>query len=317
MGATCCAARPGGETASDAPLTPQGKRLREVTKSHFKTFYIRENEKKVHKSLSRGVRLPEKTELAECQCCRESGANVELAPCTCCGAAFCISCLELSTILELGITSDVKVCCACIQMIQSYAYKQDVTPEDSARRPQTARTSKKLKRRKTKRPTGENRQTREREMLLACKAGDKDPHEQWYLISSEWLRTWRKWSTQNADSTLALAGPISNDLLMLGVAPHWTLNLKLKAEKHYRAINQRAWDALVGIYGGGPAVVADKIDIKGAWLITDEKADDYSDTSDHDSIGPDYTISDKLSIDIDENSEFYTVHTSKTEHARS
>ena len=81
-------------------------------------------------------------------------------------------------------------------------------------------------------------------------AGDKEPQDQWYLISSHWLRKWRSWSRH--DSAEDPPGPISNDDLMHGESPGWELNRELRPEKHYRAINHRAWQALVDIYDGGP-----------------------------------------------------------------
>jgi len=296
MGGKCCgpSARPTDEV-TDAPMDASSIRMKQVLKAHFKPNYIRENEKKVHKALKRGQRLPEKTDQAECQCCKDAPPKVTLKPCTCCGAAFCLECIEDAIIPQYNIRSVVKVCCACVDMIGSYDIQQRELLVTPGPKTHTPRSSRKEKGRHGATPRSgtprSNRRTKEREMLLSLKAGDKEPQDQWYLISSHWLRKWRSWSRH--DSAEDPPGPISNDDLMHGESPGWELNRELRPEKHYRAINHRAWQALVDIYDGGPAIVADRIDIKEARLLSDDQTEftyTQEDTSDYDSIVPDYTL---------------------------
>jgi hypothetical protein len=104
------------------------------------------------------------------------------------------------------------------------------------------------------------RRAEEKEMML--EASDKEPDESWFLVSSNWLKNWQKFTSEicNGDPP----GAITNDEL---IGHGGAVNRELVVEKHYRAINGRAWKKLVQVYGGGPSILADRIDISDARVL--------------------------------------------------
>merc|ERR1711934_614582 len=231
-----------------------------------------------------------------------------MEPCGCCAKRMCASCLsDTRSIPQFNLPNPVLICGACSQVIDQHdqdvkaakdakdAKRKDRRGESPGARgvPTTPRPEKRgggsprSSRASTPRS---NARTKEREKLLELKAGDKSDDEDWYLICSKWLRKWRSWSRH--DSQEERPGPITNENLLTSSG---LPNRSLKPEKHYRAINVRAWDHLVEIYGGGPAITAARIDIKDAVVETDYTEITYDMTSEHESQRPDTAYDDSES----------------------
>ena len=92
-------------------------------------------------------------------------------------------------------------------------------------------------------------------------AGHKHPDEMYYFICAKWIKAWSKWSGK--DSHTDAPGTIDNSTLLAGGGP----NPQLKAGKHFKGINGRAWHALISIYGGGPAITSPDLNMKKATVM--------------------------------------------------
>lgn len=84
----------------------------------------------------------------------------------------------------------------------------------------------------------------------------------WYLINADWIRTaCAFWDNTDKSKLVLPPGPISNDALLNPLAGSpWA---GLEPVVHYRGVSKEVWDYLHGIYGGGPAIRKQKIDIYG------------------------------------------------------
>lgn len=78
-----------------------------------------------------------------------------------------------------------------------------------------------------------------------------------YMIDALWLTQWRKFAVENGPRP----GPISNDRLLTETGEP-RAGLKKKAD--YRGLHSKVWAGLHELYGGGPAIVRDEMDIYSA-----------------------------------------------------
>eukprot|EP00658_Telonema_sp_P-2_P034028 TRINITY_DN2487_c0_g1_i2.p1 TRINITY_DN2487_c0_g1~~TRINITY_DN2487_c0_g1_i2.p1 ORF type:complete len:324 (+),score=43.19 TRINITY_DN2487_c0_g1_i2:211-1182(+) len=300
MGARCC-----GPTIR-GPEQDAAQKRRELQMPAFIKFFKESNAAEIRQALSSGIKPVPKDHADAtgfCDICSHPSSSGEpLESCGCCAHYFCSDCLSDTMPIPQWKESPnpVKVCAACPSILAEHNSEKSATATNKTgggkrdkgrskdRVPKTPSSGAKISSRSPRSSTPRsNQRTKEREALLALKAGDKDESEMWYLISSNWLRKWRAWSRH--DSHEEPPGLVTNDELLTSSG---VPNRDLKPEKHYRAINVRAWDHLIQIYGGGPAIVAHRIDIKEAVVEPTDGYTDYSydATSDHDSIVPDYTL---------------------------
>ncbi len=80
------------------------------------------------------------------------------------------------------------------------------------------------------------------------------PDESWYLINSQWLRRWSDFSHNKGP----LPGPIDNWILL---EKNGTPKPKLVRSTHYRGVVKEVWDYFHQLYGGGPVICRQVIDI--------------------------------------------------------
>ena len=86
--------------------------------------------------------------------------------------------------------------------------------------------------------------------LDSTKIGDG---QVWYLICSDWLRRWHAFKAGGEPP-----GPITNDRLVL---PDGTPRENLRKALDYRGVNGDVWNYLFTIYGGGPVIQREVIDV--------------------------------------------------------
>lgn len=103
------------------------------------------------------------------------------------------------------------------------------------------------------------RRRREEADVMGLDSSSIPDGEFWFLIDSEWLKLWNTFKTGGAPP-----GPISNNRLFKSASlkserPELRSNL-IRGE-HYRGINERVWNYLYNIYGGGPVLKRRVIDI--------------------------------------------------------
>jgi len=82
--------------------------------------------------------------------------------------------------------------------------------------------------------------------------------EHWYLISKEWLDSWRRFVLEGVNE---IPGPIDNNILLLQAGMP---KLGLIKGQHYRGVTKAVWMYFIDIYGGGPAIIRKEIDIYSA-----------------------------------------------------
>ena len=93
-----------------------------------------------------------------------------------------------------------------------------------------------------------------------------DPRAKWHIISSVWLKRWRDFingegATDGTGRGVLPPGPIDNArLLGKGGAPL----SHLKPADHFRGVNYDVWTFLHEIYGGGPVLPRDRIELRTA-----------------------------------------------------
>jgi hypothetical protein len=118
----------------------------------------------------------------------------------------------------------------------------------------------------------ERRRTRERNRIAAIDSlrikteglEEGDPRTKWYIISSVWLKRWRDFingegTTDGTGRGILPPGPIDNArLLGKGGAPL----SHLRPADHFRGVNYDVWTFLHDIYGGGPVLARDRIELK-------------------------------------------------------
>lgn len=110
------------------------------------------------------------------------------------------------------------------------------------------------------------RRRREEMDVINLDTSSINDSEFWYLIDSSWLQLWQDFKSGGPPP-----GPISN-FRLLKSAPSPSSSAAGKWEKlefrthlirgeHYRGINERVWNYLYNIYGGGPVLRRRTIDI--------------------------------------------------------
>mmetsp|Transcript_4076 Transcript_4076/g.3921 ORF Transcript_4076/g.3921 Transcript_4076/m.3921 type:complete len:317 (-) Transcript_4076:23-973(-) len=79
----------------------------------------------------------------------------------------------------------------------------------------------------------------------------------WYIISAEWINKWKRFCSHDIGEDNGYPGPVDNSVLFEGN------NVKrgLEKSKHYRGVNRHVWYAFMEIYGGGPTVCRQVLDI--------------------------------------------------------
>jgi len=84
-----------------------------------------------------------------------------------------------------------------------------------------------------------------------------DPGQAWHIIDRHWLQSWIDFVSEDARG--APPGPISNDSLLQsdGVTPLPGLEKGVA----YRGVNAQVWGFFASIYGGGPAIRRQRLDI--------------------------------------------------------
>lgn len=103
------------------------------------------------------------------------------------------------------------------------------------------------------------RRRKEEADVLSLDSSSIGDGEYWYLIDSEWLKQWHEFKTGGP-----APGPISNNRLLrtpLGKSDKLEFRANLHRGEHYRGINERVWNYLYNIYGGGPVFKRRTIDI--------------------------------------------------------
>ena len=78
-------------------------------------------------------------------------------------------------------------------------------------------------------------------------------NRQYFIVSEEWLRQWRKFVTDDGNPP----GPIDNSVLLDGQHP----KSDLEVSKDYRALPKAVWVRLNQIYGGGPVICRREVNI--------------------------------------------------------
>ncbi len=101
------------------------------------------------------------------------------------------------------------------------------------------------------------RRRREEADVLNLDTASIGDGEYWYLIDSVWLRLWQEFKSGGPPP-----GPISNNRLFRS-SPSGKLEFRanLARGEHYRGINEKVWNYLYHIYGGGPVLKRHSIDI--------------------------------------------------------
>ena len=133
----------------------------------------------------------------------------------------------------------------------------------------------------------EMRRKKEKQLILDQDLKEEDSQNGsekfWFMISGEWLFQWKCFISNkisnSAQSNLDLLnkvklspnkeigilppGPICNDDFFVKVNQGDVPVLKqdLELNKHYRGVNYQVWSLLQKIYGGGPVVVREELDI--------------------------------------------------------
>jgi len=78
--------------------------------------------------------------------------------------------------------------------------------------------------------------------------------EAWYIIDRQWLHKWLQFVNEEGP----VPGPITNSALL---NPDGTPRPGLEKGRHYRGVNATVWAVFYKIYGGGPPISRDKLDI--------------------------------------------------------
>jgi hypothetical protein len=107
------------------------------------------------------------------------------------------------------------------------------------------------------------RRIREETEVLALDTSTIPEGEHWYLIDSAWLQRWAAFKGPSGSGPPP--GPIQNDALL-------KRGRGLLRGTDYRGLNRRVWMHLHGIYGGGPAIVRESINLYGPPVKTEAEA---------------------------------------------
>jgi len=107
------------------------------------------------------------------------------------------------------------------------------------------------------------RKKREHDTINKIDIKRLDIGEYWYLIDTYWLRKWQAY-LNSSDSNEPHPGPISNHSLL---KKDGTPKLYLQKLDHYKGAHPQVWNYLFSIYGGGPPIIRNVIDIYAAPVI--------------------------------------------------
>jgi hypothetical protein len=137
-----------------------------------------------------------------------------------------------------------------------------------------------------------NRRKMEKQLILE-KDLDCKQEKLWFIISSEWLSQWKSFISNKASSLskdevayksrlrvsenpkigILPPGPISNDDLYVKIndGKEYVVELKedLVLNKHYRGVNREVWQIFHRMYGGGPIIVREDLEIYSRDLSSD------------------------------------------------
>jgi hypothetical protein len=85
----------------------------------------------------------------------------------------------------------------------------------------------------------------------------------WHLVSSSWIARWKEYLRPSVSQLDGIQppGPIDNSMLL---TKDGLPRPNLMKTTHYRAVNRHVWAALHMLYGGGPAVRRNRIDLYAA-----------------------------------------------------
>lgn len=99
------------------------------------------------------------------------------------------------------------------------------------------------------------RRKREDEEIQALDSATIGEGEFWYLIDANWLHQWNAFKSGSQGPP----GPISNARLFKNNSN--ILRDNLSRGIHYRGVNEQVWNYFYGIYGGGPVIKKQTINI--------------------------------------------------------
>ena len=123
---------------------------------------------------------------------------------------------------------------------------------------------------------------------------DNESDKLWFMISSNWLNQWKSFVSNKISSSLKAEnkadnirksenpkigilppGPISNDELFVklveGKEVQSVIKEGLELNKDYRGVNREVWQIFHRMYGGGPIIVRDDLDIYSNDLSRDQR----------------------------------------------
>jgi hypothetical protein len=128
------------------------------------------------------------------------------------------------------------------------------------------------------------RRKKEKQLILDRDLDNASEKPLWFMISSEWLNQWKSFVSNKISSHLKVEnkvenvrksenskigilppGPISNDDLFIklvdGKEIQTVIREGLELNKDYRGVNREVWQIFHRMYGGGPIIVRDDLDI--------------------------------------------------------
>ena len=112
----------------------------------------------------------------------------------------------------------------------------------------------------------EVQQRREIEMNLINQLDTTEENGVWYIINAEWVNCWKSFVFNkpirtgiNLPAVGVLPPSFINNHALL--KEHGEPKAKLKPVVHYRGVNKKVWEAYIHIYGGGPPIIRNKINI--------------------------------------------------------
>lgn len=140
----------------------------------------------------------------------------------------------------------------------------------------------------------DQRRKKEKQLILDQDLKEEDGQngidKMWFMISGDWLFQWKCFISNkisnsaqasidlknkirfspNKEIGILPPGPIQNEDFFVG-GEEDVLKEDLELNKHYRGVNFQVWNLLQKIYGGGPIVVREELDIYSANVIQEFK----------------------------------------------
>lgn len=101
------------------------------------------------------------------------------------------------------------------------------------------------------------RRKKEEEEIQELDSASIGEGEFWYLMDSNWLHQWNAFKSGSQGPP----GPITNTRLFKSNTTPNVLRDNLSRGIHYRGVNERVWNYFYGIYGGGPIIKRQTINI--------------------------------------------------------